>query len=339
MAMNAPSPSAPPAPSPAPAAPPALAVTGVTMRFPRTSAPALDDLSLQVPAGQIFGLVGPNGAGKSTLLRVIAGLLPPTSGTVRVHGTDITGAPARAAHLAGLMPDPLGVYSDLSAAEYLRFFARLFRAPRARTDEVIATLGLGPWLDREVETLSAGWQRRLALGRTLLSGAPLLLLDEPAAGLDVAARADLLQTIRTLAAAGRTLVVSSHILPELRSIADRLAILDRGRWHPLRPGLESFSEADLATADWHLRFPAPSDADRAAPLLPAPVHRDAPDLLRFTPADPARPSDALPPLLTAAIPILEFRRAETDIDRLVLSVFRETSASSPVPPPLPKGRP
>ena len=331
MAMNT------PAPAPSPVPEPALDVRGVTMRFPR-GATALDNLSLQVPAGQIFGLVGPNGAGKSTLLRVIAGLLPPTSGTVRVQGTDVTASPARAARLVGLMPDPLGVYSDLSAAEYLHFFARLFRAPPSRTDEVVATLGLAPWLDREVESLSAGWQRRLALGRTLLSGAPLLLLDEPAAGLDVAARADLLACIRTLAAAGRTLVVSSHILPELRRIADRLAILDRGRWHPLRPGLETFTEADLATADYHLRFPTPADADRAAALLPVPTARIAPDALSFRPPDPARPSDAIAPLLAASIPLLEFRPAETDIDRLVLSVFRE-STPAPVPPPLPDSPP
>ena len=167
---------------------------------------ALRGVSLEVRPGEVFGLVGPNGAGKSTLLKIASGLLFPESGRVVCGETDITRRPKQAAAWIGLMPDPLGVYTDISAREYLEFFARLQQVPAGRIEEAVNhavdLLGLQPWLNDEVETLSAGWQRRLALGRVLLSGTPVLLLDEPAAGLDVSARSELLGLVRTLAKAG-----------------------------------------------------------------------------------------------------------------------------------------
>ncbi|HEY8964968.1 MAG TPA: ABC transporter ATP-binding protein, partial [Candidatus Methylacidiphilales bacterium] len=133
---------------------------------------------------------------------------------------------------------------------YLAFFARAFGLPpekrEARIAAVVGELGLGPWLEHEVESLSAGWQRRLALGRTLLSPAPIVLLDEPAAGLDIAARAALLPLIRSLRNEGRTVVVTSHILPELEELADRFGILDQGAWVPVSPdGRLFFTPDDL----------------------------------------------------------------------------------------------
>lgn len=225
-----------------------LSVRNLRKRYPNGTV-AVKDISLELVRGEVLGLAGPNGAGKSTLLKLIAGLLVPEGGTVEVCGEDVTGAPERAARHVALMPDPLGVYTDVSSREYLQFFATVFGLHGAdaarRIDETVSVLGLGPWMDSEVETLSAGWQRRLALGRALLADAPIMLLDEPAAGLDVGARADLLSIIRSLAAQGRTMIVSSHILPELEDLADRYAVMADGRWAEIEPGTVFFSHDDL----------------------------------------------------------------------------------------------
>ncbi|MBQ9727071.1 MAG: ABC transporter ATP-binding protein [Kiritimatiellae bacterium] len=225
-----------------------LSARGLRKRYPN-GVEAVRDLSFDLHRGEVLGLAGPNGAGKSTLLKLLAGLLRPAAGTVTACGEDVTGDSARAARLVALMPDPLGVYTDVSSREYLEFFGRVFGLRgvdlRRRVGETADTLGLGPWMDAEVETLSAGWQRRLALGRALLSDAPVLLLDEPAAGLDVGARADLLALVRELARQGRTMIVSSHILPELEDLADRYAVMVDGRWAEMARGVTFFTREEL----------------------------------------------------------------------------------------------
>ena len=238
-----------------------LSARGLRKRYPN-GVEAVRDLSFDLHRGEVLGLAGPNGAGKSTLLKLLAGLLHPAAGTVTACGEDVTGDPARAARLIALMPDPLGVYTDVSSREYLEFFGRVFGLRgedlRRRVGETADTLGLGPWMDAEVETLSAGWQRRLALGRALLSDAPVLLLDEPAAGLDVGARADLLALVRKLAGEGRTMIVSSHILPELEDLADRYAVMVDGRWAQVARGVTFFTREEL-----HHGLVAPPDLSRA----------------------------------------------------------------------------
>lgn len=226
-----------------------LSAEGVFKRYPNGTE-AVKGLSLELRRGEVLGLAGPNGAGKSTLLKLVAGLLRPERGRVVALGADITGHPAEAARAVALMPDPLGVYTDVSSREYLAFFGMVFGLHGAelarRVGETAELLGLGPWMDAEVETLSAGWQRRLALGRAVLSDAPILLLDEPAAGLDVGARADLLALVREMASSGRSVIVSSHILPELEDLADRFAVMVDGRWAEVAPGRSFFTRADMA---------------------------------------------------------------------------------------------
>ncbi|MGD9873761.1 MAG: ABC transporter ATP-binding protein [Kiritimatiellia bacterium] len=227
-----------------------LSIQSVHKTYPN-GVEAVKGLSLEIAAGEVFGLVGPNGAGKSTLLKTICGLLRPESGSVLYGDEHITGMPQKAAKHIGLMPDPLGVYTDITAHDYLEFFARVLNIPEseraARISEVVEELELQPWLNEEVETLSAGWQRRLALGRILLANTPVLLLDEPAAGLDVSARKELLEIVRRLAAKNRAVIISSHILPELEDLADRFGIIDRGEWKPVAEGKTFFTRHDLAT--------------------------------------------------------------------------------------------
>ena len=226
-----------------------LEIQNVSKTYPN-GVKAVKGLSMELVAGEVFGLVGPNGAGKSTLLKLICGLLKAEGGKVLYRGEDITGNPQSAARYIGLMPDPLGVYTDITAHDYLEFFARVLAIPevdrQGRIDRVVDELGLGPWLSEEVETLSAGWQRRLALGRILLADMPVLLLDEPAAGLDVSARKELLDIVKNLAAGRRTVIISSHILPELEDLADRFGIIDAGEWKKVQDDKIFFTRQDLA---------------------------------------------------------------------------------------------
>lgn len=225
-----------------------LQIKNVSKTYPN-KVTAVKDLSMELKAGEVFGLVGPNGAGKSTLLKVICGLLRAESGSISYEGEDITGNPKRAAKYAGLMPDPLGVYTDITAHDYLEFFARVLGISKeemgGRIEKVVRELELEPWLSQEVETLSAGWQRRLALGRILLADMPVLLLDEPAAGLDISARKELLEIVRNLAAGDKAIIISSHILPELEDLADRFGIIAAGEWKPVRDGQTFFTREDL----------------------------------------------------------------------------------------------
>lgn len=314
---------------------PALKLEQLRKTYP-TGIEAVRGMSLEVRPGEVFGLVGPNGAGKTTLLKLASGLLRPQSGRVGCGAEDLTGQPRRAARYIGFMPDPLGVYTDVSAREYLEFFARalgLSAAERAdRIAEVVELLGLAPWLEEEVETLSAGWQRRLALGRVLLGRAPILLLDEPAAGLDVAARNDLLQLVKRLAAGHRAIVISSHILPELHQLADRFGIVNRGQWVEVAPGQVFFSRADIQSgfgrARWLLRGSRPDVVRRT--LAARGLAADAGDggTVAFAAADETAAAAALRAVLEQGVDVFEFRLQTMELTDLVLRTLREE------PPPL-----
>ncbi|NNJ60025.1 MAG: ABC transporter ATP-binding protein, partial [Dactylosporangium sp.] len=195
--------------------------------------PALRRLSITVPYGRVTGLVGPNGAGKTTLLLILATLLAPDEGVVRVAGFDPVTQPARVRASLGWMPDTLGVYDQLTAREYLCFFARTHRMDRrvasARAAELLATLHLEAFADSPVHVLSRGQKQRLALARALVHRPSILLLDEPASGLDPRARIELRDLLRDLAASGTAVLVSSHILTELEAIADEVVFVAQGQ--------------------------------------------------------------------------------------------------------------
>jgi ABC-2 type transport system ATP-binding protein len=194
---------------------------------------AVDDVSFAVYRGQVFGYIGPNGAGKTTSMRVLATLDLPTAGDATVDGFSVVNDPDRVRQRLGFMPDYFGTYRNVSVREYLDFFARAYQLrhrPRVEAvDRVMAFTGLGVLADKPTDTLSKGMKQRLCLGRALIHDPAVLVLDEPAAGLDPRARIELRELIRTLANQGKTILISSHILTELAEICDVVGIIERGR--------------------------------------------------------------------------------------------------------------
>ena len=195
----------------------------------------MSDLNLTVPKGIVYGLIGPNGAGKTTTLRMLAGLTTPTSGSIQLAGRQMTGAGAAddLRRLVGYMPDFFGVYEDMRAWEYLDFFARCHGIPAAHRGRLVAELldlvDLTAKRDADVSTLSRGMKQRLCLAQALVHDPQILLLDEPASGLDPRARLELRELLRELRHMGKTLVVSSHILAEMEDLCDAVGIMERGR--------------------------------------------------------------------------------------------------------------
>jgi ABC-2 type transport system ATP-binding protein len=194
---------------------------------------AVDDVSFNLEAGSILGFIGPNGAGKSTTLRILATLDVPTAGEVLLDGHSLVDTPDRARPLIGYMPDRYGTYDDVTVFEFLDFFSRAYGLKGAqrkqRVESVMAFTGLTPLADKLTTALSKGMRQRVALGRTLLHDPRLLLLDEPADGLDPRARIELRELLRALADQGKAVIISSHILTELAEICDTCAIIEQGR--------------------------------------------------------------------------------------------------------------
>jgi len=194
---------------------------------------AVDDVSFELEAGTILGFIGPNGAGKSTTMRIIATLDSPTAGQVMMDGHSLVDSPDKVRPLIGYMPDRYGTYDDVTVLEFLDFFARAYglqgREHSRRVASVMEFTGLGPLADKLTSALSKGMKQRVALGRTLLHDPKLLILDEPADGLDPRARIELRELLRALADQGKAVLISSHILTELAEICDTCAIIEQGR--------------------------------------------------------------------------------------------------------------
>lgn len=194
---------------------------------------ALDHLSLTIHDGELHGFVGPNGAGKTTTMRILATLLKPTEGTAALDGVDVAGHPREIRRLMGYMPDFFGVYDRLKAWEYLDFYARCYgfgqKERRRMTDSLLELVNLTDKRDSYVDVLSRGMKQRLCLARALIHDPRLLILDEPASGMDPRARAEMKGILRTLKDMGKTVLISSHILAELSEMCDSLTIIDHGR--------------------------------------------------------------------------------------------------------------
>lgn len=194
---------------------------------------ALDSLSMNITENSIFGFVGPNGAGKTTTMKIMAGLLKADSGSIFVNGEDILKNPKSIREKIGYMPDFFGVYDDLKVTEYMDFYAGMYYIPYADRPELIDNLleivDLSNKKDSYVDGLSRGMKQRLCLARSLIHDPDLLILDEPASGLDPRARVEMKEILKRLREMGKTIIISSHILPELAEMCSEVGIIDQGK--------------------------------------------------------------------------------------------------------------
>jgi ABC-2 type transport system ATP-binding protein len=194
---------------------------------------ALDNLNLTINRGDLFGFIGSNGAGKTTTLRILATFLAPSSGTAKVLGHDVVKDADAVRHVIGYMPDFFGVYKDMEVTEYLDFFGACYKIPTAQREktvgDVLELVGLSEKRGAIIGALSRGMQQRLGLARVLIHDPKVLLLDEPASGLDPRARIEMMAILEELQRLGKTIIISSHILSELQTLCNRVAIIERGK--------------------------------------------------------------------------------------------------------------
>jgi ABC-2 type transport system ATP-binding protein len=193
---------------------------------------AVNDLEVVIPEGEIYGLIGPNGAGKTTTIRMACGLLEPTAGQVFISDVNVHEEPERAQQFIGYLSDFFSVYEDLKVWEYLDYFAHAYKLPEAglsgRIDEVIQQVNLEVKRDAMIKGLSRGMKQRLGIARAIIHRPKVLLLDEPASGLDPKARLDLRNLLRALGEQGTTILISSHILTELEGFCTSIGLMERG---------------------------------------------------------------------------------------------------------------
>ncbi|WP_395088206.1 ATP-binding cassette domain-containing protein [Armatimonas sp.] len=224
---------------------------------------AVKNLSLTLNEGEIFGFIGPNGAGKTTTIKILATLLDPSAGSAKVDGIEVSQNPEAVRAKIGYMPDAFGVYDDFKVWEYLDFFAASYRVPKGDRpgliDLVLDLTNLSVKKDAYVESLSRGMKQRLCLARTLVHNPKVLLLDEPASGLDPRARIEIKELLKELRNMGKTIIVSSHILPELADFCTSVGIIERGEMIAAGP-IDELMKSVFGGRVLELRVP---DADRA----------------------------------------------------------------------------
>ena len=292
---------------------------------------ALDDLSIHVDRGQILGFIGPNGAGKTTTIKILVGLSRPTSGSARIAGVDCSQNASKIKQLVGYMPDKFGSYDNMRVHEYLDFFGAIFGIPgkqrKARIQEVMETTNTTYMQDRFVESLSHGMQQRVGIARTLLHDPEVLILDEPANGLDPKARIEMRQLLLHLAAQGKTLIVTSHILPELSRICNVVAIVTAGK-------LRAFGSVDDVMSqlcpqrNFEIQVASAEHIGGAEKILrevlldSEPLTSSPAELtLRFpTVRSEGELAELLQKLVLAKLPVTQFRELTSDLEDAFLSV-------------------
>jgi ABC-2 type transport system ATP-binding protein len=218
-------------PDAAPPSIPAVQTSNLTRVY--GSMVALNNLDLTINQGDLFGFIGSNGAGKTTTLRILATFLAPSSGSAAVLGHDVVKEADAVRHVIGYMPDFFGVYNDMEVTEYLDFFGACYKIPAAKrektVDDVLELVGLSEKKGALIGALSRGMQQRIGLARVLIHDPKVLLLDEPASGLDPRARIEMMAILEELKRLGKTVIISSHILSELQSLCNRVAIIEKGK--------------------------------------------------------------------------------------------------------------
>jgi ABC-2 type transport system ATP-binding protein len=300
---------------------------------------ALDGLTLSLNRGSILGFIGPNGAGKTTTIRILVGLSRPTSGTARIAGVNCVTQSDKVRRLVGYMPDRFGSYDNMRVREYLDFFGAAFGIPRRlrqiRIGEVLELTNADWMKDRYVESLSHGMQQRIGIARTMLHNPDVLILDEPANGLDPEARIEMRKILLRLAAEGKTLIVTSHILPELSRICDRVAIISDGQlraFGSLSDVTRQLTQQRTTEVEFLDNERLGSAAELIREFLGETVTVDVSEtetMVRFrSSADDARLTQLLQKLVETNHPVSQFRELAGDLEEAFISVTRGTDADA-----------
>lgn len=309
--------------------PPAVVAKDLTKVYGQLT--ALDSLSFELNQGEILGLIGPNGAGKTTAIKILVGLARASGGSASIAGCDCIRQPKKIKRLVGYMPDVFGSYDNMRVWEYLDFFGAAFGIRRARRrkriDEVMEMTGASYMRDRFVESLSHGMKQRIGIARTLLHDPQVLILDEPANGLDPQARIEMRQILLHLAALGKTLIVSSHILPELSRICNVVAILNRGKLEAYGK-VEDIMRSVSQQRTVEVQLDSEAGLDQAAHLVRESVEPDAEveesrseAIVRFrTSKSEKELGGLLAKLVAADIEVTQFREIPTDLEDAFMSV-------------------
>lgn len=316
---------------------PAVVVKDLTKVYGQLT--VLDRLSFELAQGQILGVIGPNGAGKTTAIKILVGLARASGGSASIAGCDCLHQPKKIKRLVGYMPDMFGSYDNMRVWEYLDFFGAAFGIRRSlrrdRIDDVMETTGSTYMRDRYVESLSHGMKQRIGIARTLLHDPSVLILDEPANGLDPQARIEMRQILLHLAEIGKTLIVTSHILPELSRICDVVAILNRGKLEAYGT-LDEIMRSVSQQRTIEIQLAGEGGLDRAANVVREFVEPEAEvtqspseATVRFRTAKPeSETAGLLASLIASEVAVTQFREIATDLEDAFLSVTRSANECS-----------
>jgi ABC-2 type transport system ATP-binding protein len=299
----------------------------ITKRYDKLT--AVDNLSLALGPGEIFGFIGPNGAGKTTTIKILATLLEPTTGTAFVDGINVVENPDAVRARIGYMPDTFGVYDEFKVWEYLDFFAAAYKVPKGDRpgliDLVLDLTNLSNKKDAYVEGLSRGMKQRLCLARTMVHNPKVLLLDEPASGLDPRARIEIRDLLKELRNLGKTIIVSSHILPELADFCTSVGIIEKGKLLVSGP-IDSLIGDNIGARVLEIKVPAEDKATASKVLAPLTGVRNVAERgefldVQFDGGIDAQ-NDLLLALLTAKVRIVSFGEVQTDLEAVFMNLTR-----------------
>ena len=289
---------------------------------------AVKDLNLSIPTGALFGLIGPNGAGKTTTIRMLAGLLEPSEGEILINGEVTNHDWQDLSRKIGYMPDFFGVYEDMLVWEYLDFYARCYNVPAGKRAQIIPELlelvDLGEKRDDYVESLSRGMRQRLCLAHTLVHDPQILLLDEPASGLDPRARVEMRELLRELGAMGKTIILSSHILHELAELCDSVGIIEKGTL-VVSGSLDQIKQQALLKRS--LRLEMLSNIDDAISILKKQpgvddIYTNKDYLEVEFQGDQEASADLLAELIRSGVRITVFREMASDLEEIFLRLTK-----------------
>ena len=313
---------------------PVVVIENLTKKFGEFT--AVDDISMSVDRGRILGFIGPNGAGKTTTIKILVGLARPTLGKCTIAGADCVTDAKKIKQLVGYMPDKFGAYPNMRVREYLDFFGAAFKIPpkrrRNHINDVLEITRATYMQDRYVETLSHGMQQRVGIARTLLHAPEVLIFDEPANGLDPEARIEMRELLLRLAEMDKTLIVTSHILPELSRICDEVAIISAGKIRALGT-LDEITEqlGQMRMVEIELRDA--SDVSKAVSVLEENVpgvestSSESEKLIRFRAnLTEEAMQQLLASLVNGSVSVSQFHEVQTDLEDAFLTVTKEDRA-------------